>query len=392
MESLKNFVIEIKSLAFDIVQVDSKKELILEKYDQNNREYLSMLDTLKDELIVELSLFDQADKVKALYLLNEVQNALMSFWNIFKSINGDWSKGEFDYSKFELKLLPLFNHTGYERASFKRDLLSDLTNAVQNKVGSLNQVIEYLENNIQKPEPLYFRPERERPFIHNDTGNRDMDVFQKHNLNRLWFEYDLAEKKGEDIIEYLERNLRDYKRRGGNNLEDWFLVLRSKVPKKFSPKDQDTFYCWIEENELKNVSDLKKGHSDIEEYSIKQIVFINPENIVEVLTPFAANPRKLSNLINGEVFEEPILLNLYSNQLAEFFKRVDYNNSYVGSKKDLINWIALSFQYYNHRSKRHQEFKISALEQIINKGKNFPKDGKRIGQEKFIYDPTTKKY
>lgn len=136
----------------------------------------------------------------------------------------------------------------------------------------------------------------------------------------------------------------------------------------------------------------KKVSSSSNQEVVKQIAFIKPDLIIKVLTPFATNKDRLNDIINDKLFEEPILLKLNANQLAEFFKRVQYNKGYVGYKKDLIKWIASSFKYFNTTSKQFQSIKESTLKQVILKGKSIPSETKRIGNEEFAYDPTTKKY
>ncbi|MHA7101254.1 hypothetical protein [Roseivirga pacifica] len=106
-----------------------------------------------------------------------------------------------------------------------------------------------MKSKIGKGAVLYFEPEKSRPEIQFGEQDFEERLFIYHNFNRLWFSYDLAEKNEEEINNYLDLNLRVYKRRGGEDFEDWFSVLKENVPMSFTSRQRDAFYSWVEQNE-----------------------------------------------------------------------------------------------------------------------------------------------
>jgi hypothetical protein len=106
-----------------------------------------------------------------------------------------------------------------------------------------------MKSRIGKGLLMYFKPEKKRQEMQCNDEDHETRYFMLHNLNRLWFSYDLAEKSAPEITDYLDMNLRVYKRDGGIDFQDWFSVLRENIPISFTHRQRDAFYSWVEENE-----------------------------------------------------------------------------------------------------------------------------------------------
>lgn len=114
----------------------------------------------------------------------------------------------------------------------------------------------------------------------------------------------------------------------------------------------------------------KKAKQGVTSLSTKQILFTNPEKIFEVLKPyFAGSESDLLNALKGEKIETPLIYPHNQNQIAEFFRRVKYNNLTANSDTEIVNWLCNTFHFNDKRSNSIRPLNESTVWEIVNKGK-----------------------
>lgn len=153
------------------------------------------------------------------------------------------------YSNFGLSL---FNETNCElNADFPIDnsILIELR----------NKLLEWAEE--IKPFIYYYNYTPKNVIIANYSLLKHFELLK--NLNIVSFNYELRNKPAEQINEFLDFHLRNFKRQyekfsnWNELLAEWFRHTKKQMPATFTPHQKDNFLIWFE-SQNKNTIETKK--------------------------------------------------------------------------------------------------------------------------------------
>lgn len=133
-----------------------------------------------------------------------------------------------------------------------------------------------------------------------------------------------------------------------------------------------TVINWLSDETPKQAQPLKpqiEAKQEVAGSLNKQILFTDPVKIFEVLKPyFPGSESDLLKVLQGEKIETPIIYPHNQNQIAEFFRRVKYNNHTSNSDTEIVNWLCNTF-HYTDKNNSNRPLKRETVYDIVNKGK-----------------------
>jgi hypothetical protein len=179
------------------------------------------------------------------------------------------------YSNFGLSLHAETN--GEVKADFALD------NSIL--IGLRNNLLEWAED--IKPFIYYYNYNKPNSPIGNTSLLKHYEFLK--NLNVVSFKFELKDKPAEQIIEFLDFHLRNYKRRyekfsnWNEQLAEWFSYTKQQMPATFMPHQKDNFLSWFESH---NTVTIGLQNETVDEPNENDFLI---STIDEYLEPFKKN-------------------------------------------------------------------------------------------------------
>lgn len=130
---------------------------------------------------------------------------------------------------------------------------------------------------------------------------------------------------------------------------------------------------WLSDETPKQAQPLKpqiEAKQEVTAALNKEILFSDPVKIFEVLKPyFPGSESDLLKVLKGEKIETPIIYPHNQNQIAEFFRRVKYNNYTSNRDTEIVNWLCCTFHVKDKRNNSIRPLNEKTVYDIVNKGK-----------------------
>jgi hypothetical protein len=130
---------------------------------------------------------------------------------------------------------------------------------------------------------------------------------------------------------------------------------------------------WLSDETPKQAQPVKpqiEAKQEVAAVLNKQILFTDPLKIFEVLKPyFPDSESDLLKVLKGEKIETPIIYPHNQNQIAEFFRRVKYNNHTLNNDTEIKDWLCSTFHFKDKRNNSVRPLNKKTVWDIVNKGK-----------------------